>query len=278
MTNIIPDKNLAIFLQKFSISAPNATSFVSNYASVGIVTTNAPDERQWQFTWDGTFSSSVRSFELIYDFSQVDSYGYSIYFKGKLNGFLNLDGQLYAATNYLTYIPQTQEDIDQKILRFLFRPPCQKKYNGIERSLYYVTNLKDDDITCACKSIDGKITGHPDNDVMIVQFDGDGSEKETIIYPKSWGGNNTEWIYQAGFPNDNTCFIDVSPTAPTDIYIRVRGVLDRGDVMDFKTLQVKNNSTKNVYFWTQFHSRYCTVSPSSTVYSKYWVPVKNCWV
>jgi len=277
MTNIIPDKNLAIFLQKFSISAPNATSFVSNYASVGIVTTNAPDERQWQFTWDGTFSSSVRSFELIYDFSQVDSYGYSIYFKGKLNGFLNVDDQLYPATKYLTYIPQTQEDIDQKILRFLFRPPCQKKYNGIERSLYYVTNLKDDDITCACKSTDGKITGHPDNDVMIVQFDGGGTEPELIIYPKSWGGNNTEWITNAGFPNTYTCMIDVSSTAPTDIYIRVRGVLDRGDVIDSKTLQVRNNSTKNVYFWTQFHSRYCTVSPGSTL-SRDWNVKKHCWV
>jgi Pectate lyase superfamily protein len=137
----IPVENIAIFLQKFTVSAPSIPSFVSLYASVGVVTTNNPGNRQWQFTWNGVFSST-ESFEIMYDFSHVNTYGYSITFEGNLNGFLTLDGKNYASDNYMTYIPQTAQDILDKIVRLRFKPPCPRQPLR-ERSLYYVLNLND---------------------------------------------------------------------------------------------------------------------------------------
>lgn len=141
MSITIPPQNLAIFLQKFSVTAPGAASFLSNYSSVGVMTTNAPQKRQWQFTFNGSFISRS-SFEIVYDFSKVNTYGYSITFEGDLNGFLTIDGKIYAADKYLSYIPQTPQDIENKVVRLRFRPPCPRS-STTERSLYYVTNLND---------------------------------------------------------------------------------------------------------------------------------------
>lgn len=149
-TNVvtIPPQNLAIFLQKFTVSAPDALTFLSNYNSVGVMTTNAPSKRQWQFTFNGYFTSKSL-FEIIYDFSQVDTYGYSITFEGNLNGFLTVDGKIYAADKYLLYIPQTPQDILNKIVRLQFKPPCPRSTTN-ERSLYYVTNINDAAASSCC--------------------------------------------------------------------------------------------------------------------------------
>jgi hypothetical protein len=150
MTFPIPPQNVAIFLQKFVVTAPTADSFSSSYASVGVVTTNSPGNRQWQFTWNGSFSST-KAFQIIYDFSAVDTYGYNITFEGNLNGFLTVDGQIYAADKYITYIPQTEQDILDKIVRIRFKPPCRQPLR--DRSLYYVLNLNDG--SCNCKESKG---------------------------------------------------------------------------------------------------------------------------
>ena len=138
---IIPPENIAIFLQKFSVSAPTVPSFTQTYNSVGVMTTNAPKARQWQFTFNGYFVSKT-SFEIIYDFSKVDTFGYSISFEDNLDGFITVDGEIYAATKYLTFIPQTPQDIVDKIVRFQFKPPCPRSSTA-KRSLYYVVNLND---------------------------------------------------------------------------------------------------------------------------------------
>jgi hypothetical protein len=137
---MIPEENVAIYLQKFVVTAPSATTFSSSYASVGVVTTNSPGNRQWQFTWNGSFSST-QAFEIIYDFSQVNTYGYQIRFEGNLNGFITVDGQIYASDKYMKYIPQTQQDILDKIVRLRFKPPCREPLRN--RTLYYVLNLND---------------------------------------------------------------------------------------------------------------------------------------
>lgn len=88
--SIIPAENIAIFLQKFTVTSSDAVPFFANYNSVGIVTTNVPGNRQWQFTFDGSFVSETK-FEIIYDFSQVETFGYSILFEGNLSGFVTVD-------------------------------------------------------------------------------------------------------------------------------------------------------------------------------------------
>ena len=137
----IPVQNIAVFLQKFTVTAPTATAFSALYNSVGVFTTNVPKSRQWQFTFNGNFTSLER-FEIIYDFSKVDTFGYSIKFEGDLNGFITCDKQIYACDRYLKYIPQTEEDIKNEIVRLLFKPPCPGQ-ELVNRSLYYVVNLND---------------------------------------------------------------------------------------------------------------------------------------
>ena len=146
----IPKENIAVFLQKFTVTAPTATAFSALYNSVGVFTTNVPNSRQWQFTFNGNFTSLER-FEIIYDFSQVDTFGYSIKFEGDLNGFITCDKQIYACDRYLKYIPQTEEDIKNKIVRLLFKPPCPGQ-ELVNRSLYYVVNLNDTSCASGCYS------------------------------------------------------------------------------------------------------------------------------
>lgn len=146
--SIIPAQNIAIFLQKFTVTAPTATAFVANYNSVGIVTTNSPGNRQWQFTFDGSFTASA-PFEIVYDFSKVNTFGFSISFEGNLNGFLNIDDRTCPAGKYLTYIPQTPQDIENKIIRLSLKPPCPQKNAGQVRPLYYLVTLND---TASCVS------------------------------------------------------------------------------------------------------------------------------
>lgn len=137
----IPKENIAVFLQKFTVTAPTANAFSALYNSVGVFTTNVPNARQWQFTFNGNFTS-LEKFEIIYDFSKVNTFGYSIKFEGGLNGFLTVDKQIYACDRYIKYIPQTEEDIKNKIVRLLFKPPCSPP-ELVNRSLYYVVNLND---------------------------------------------------------------------------------------------------------------------------------------
>jgi len=152
----IPVQNIAVFLQKFTVTAPTASAFSALYNSVGVFTTNLPNARQWQFTFNGNFTSLER-FEIIYDFSQVDTFGYSIRFEGNLNGFITCDKQIYASDRYLKYIPQTEEDIKNKIVRLLFKPPCPGQ-ELVNRSLYYVVNLNDTSCPSSCAPTSGQNT------------------------------------------------------------------------------------------------------------------------
>lgn len=49
----IPPENIAIFLQKFIVTAPVAAAFTANYNSVGVVTTNQQAKRQWHLYLPG---------------------------------------------------------------------------------------------------------------------------------------------------------------------------------------------------------------------------------
>lgn len=157
-----------MFLQKFTVTAPTATAFSALYNSVGVFTTNVPNARQWQFTFNGNFTSLER-FEIIYDFSKVDSFGYSIRFEGNLNGFITCDKQIYACDKYIKYIPQTEEDVKNKIVRLLFKPPCPGQ-ELVNRSLYYVVNLNDNAVSCNSKCSPN--SGYINNYVATI-IDGD---------------------------------------------------------------------------------------------------------
>lgn len=180
----IPPENVAVYLQKFIVTAPSALTFSSSYTSVGVVTTNSPGNRQWQFTWNGFFSST-QPFEIVYDFSDVDTFGYQITFEGNLKGFLTLDGQIYASDKYISYIPQTPNDIANKIVRLRFKPPCPR--NPVRnRSLYYVLNLNDSG-TC---SISPKKCTTTVNDVEIKSVEVSGcSMTINLVYDQSFYSN-----------------------------------------------------------------------------------------
>ena len=175
----IPVQNIAVFLQKFTVTAPTATAFSALYNSVGVFTTNVPKSRQWQFTFNGNFTSLER-FEIIYDFSQVDTFGYSIKFEGDLNGFITCDKQIYACDRYLKYIPQTEEDIKNKIVRLLFKPPCPGQ-ELVNRSLYYVVNLNDTACSSECytNTIIPILTSGTTIDVSTIQS---GNSYSTFTY------------------------------------------------------------------------------------------------
>lgn len=155
----IPPKNIAVYLQNFTINNDVETPLFSySYASVGIVTTNKPGKRQWAFTLQGAFTE--KHTDIVYDFSQVNTFGYSIRFEGILQGLLIVDDVTYAARKYLKYVPQTPEDIANKVLRFRLRAPCFSATSNDrpERTLYYQVNLNDNSTSTATYTTSTSIT------------------------------------------------------------------------------------------------------------------------
>ena len=257
-TIVIPNQNLAVFLQKFSLSTLDATTFDSNYASVGVVTTNKPGARQWQFTFDGAFSTK-QAFQIIYDFSKVDTYGYFIVFEGVLNGFMNIDGTLYAVTKYLKYIPQTQEDIDNKIIRFLFKPPCWKDNVDVVRKLYYVTNLND--TSCTCTTTDSSITKNPGIVLNMNNLSYTNTYTNIVnVSVTSSGGNVVE------------AYVDVVQQTSENILVMAENISD-GALVEITNLV--EGSTINVYLWTSGHNYYCTIGPNTQIIYTW---DGGCWI
>lgn len=192
----IPPENVAVYLQKFIVTAPSALTFSSSYTSVGVVTTNSPGNRQWQFTWNGFFSST-QPFEIVYDFSDVDTFGYQITFEGNLKGFLTLDGQIYASDKYISYIPQTPNDIANKIVRLRFKPPCPR--NPVRnRSLYYVLNLNDSSCSISATPCFTTIVNH----VEIKSVEVSGCTMTINL------------VYDSSFYSSAVTFTPGSPTPP----------------------------------------------------------------
>jgi hypothetical protein len=245
----IPPQNIAIFLQKFSISTVDALTLDSNYASVGVFTTNTTGARQWQFTFDGLFSTN-EAFQIIYDFSKVNTYGYQITFEGTLNGFMNIDGTLYATTKYLKYIPQTQEDIEQKIVRLLFKPPCLKETKGVVRSLYYVTNLND--TSCSCTTTNSSITGTTPNVVLNCNVD-----DPTTTVSSDISTYVTATIKDNDLNDYTIATVTITGYTGT-VYIRC------SNINGSSTVTVTNNGSGDAYLWTASHSYYCTISSGTT--------------
>jgi len=238
MTFPIPPKNVAIFLQKFVVTAPTADSFSSSYASVGVVTTNSPGNRQWQFTWNGSFSST-KAFQIIYDFSAVDTYGYNITFEGNLNGFLTVDGEIYAADKYITYIPQTEQDILDKIVRIRFKPPCRQPLR--DRTLYYVLNLNDG--SCGC-----------------YESKGGSNSKNYITFAKTTVGTDLPWF--AGVASGT--YSNVSEPYQIVVTAYTAGAsfgFRFGSNWNLKTIQITNNSGIKGVWQAWIEDQTCTYLP-----------------
>jgi hypothetical protein len=160
----------------------------------------------------------------------------------------------------LKYIPQTQEDIDNKIIRFLFKPPCWKDNVDVVRTLYNVTNLND--TSCKCTSTNSNITGSTPGIKLNMSDNNSGCTN-------TYGGGVTCSV-TGSFDNTTIGTVDVT-SSNQDIYVRAENVSDSDSVT------INNGSIHNVYLWTESHSYYCTIGPNTEAIYKWSSSGNGCW-
>jgi len=124
---IIPDNNLPIFLQKYTVAI---TDGAVSWALLSANPSNTPQARVWSFQLNGTLSYTTRDAYVIeYNLDNVETGGYVISFEGQPIGSLILSNKAYVVNQKnLTF---TYEDTrTQKRIRLYLDatlcPPIKK--------------------------------------------------------------------------------------------------------------------------------------------------------
>ena len=70
----IPDQNLAIYLQKYSIEIKNAVGNIvgsRRYSTVGVLPSDEPGKRVWQLNLSGVLDPNIDVYSVVYDLTNM---------------------------------------------------------------------------------------------------------------------------------------------------------------------------------------------------------------
>lgn len=150
MSDIIPEKNLPIYLEQYAVSVLkneiDKIDFNSDvrlygsvlFSTVGIVPTSIRDSRVWNFDISGKLKPGVDSYYIYYDFTNVDyKYESDISFEDKLSGTLTICGNVFDASKILDYKYSFQDKrvksitviLDKNKLNLCFKKEVSFSYN-----------------------------------------------------------------------------------------------------------------------------------------------------
>ena len=103
----IPDQNLAIYLQKYSIEIKNAVGNIvgsRRYSTVGVLPSDEPGKRVWQLNLSGVLDPNIDVYSVVYDFSNVNyKYKDQITFENEIAGTFNICGRVLDASKIIKY-------------------------------------------------------------------------------------------------------------------------------------------------------------------------------
>lgn len=102
----IPDKNLPIYLQKYTVDIFDDKQTKSGsilYTTVGAIPSNVNEQRVWELNLTGYLRPNIDKYCILYDFRDVDYEGKNIGFENILSGTFNICGQVLDASKVLNY-------------------------------------------------------------------------------------------------------------------------------------------------------------------------------
>ena len=162
MSEIIPEKNLPIYLEQYAVTVLNneidKIDFESEiklygsvlFSTVGILPTNIRNNRVWNFNINGRLKPDADTYYIYYDFTNVDyKYESDITFQDKLSGTLTICGKVFDASKILNYKYSFQDKLVKSITVILDKNKlnmCFKK----EVSFSYNININDNVYGTSC--------------------------------------------------------------------------------------------------------------------------------
>ena len=115
---IIPDNNLPVYLQKYDVDIlDDKKESVGKdlYTTVGAIPSNEKEKRVWQLNLTGYLKPNVDTYNIVYDFSNVDyKYKEQIRFENIVSGTFNICGQVLDASKIIGF-NYFYSDIDLKL-------------------------------------------------------------------------------------------------------------------------------------------------------------------
>ena len=150
MLEIIPEKNLPIYLEQYAVTILNneidKIDFDSDiklygsvlFSTVGVLPTNIRNNRVWNLTINGRLKPDAKTYHIYYDFTNVDyKYKSDITFQDKLSGVLTICGKVFDASKILDYKYSFQDKLvksitvilDKNKLDLCFKKEVKFSYN-----------------------------------------------------------------------------------------------------------------------------------------------------
>lgn len=137
MQQVIPDENIPIYLQKFTVSIEDdLNNIVGNeiYNTVGAIPSNVPFKRVWSLNLTGELSSHAEKYFIIYDFSGVDfEYKNQVSFENIITGIFFICGRIMDARKFISYSFSDEKfllklEIDTRKWDFRIKKPTTFSY------------------------------------------------------------------------------------------------------------------------------------------------------
>lgn len=197
--NIIPDENLPIYLQNYTVNvfcfeksyneetcesgmygccsdgvtskeSPFGNNCIpecgsSKYTTVGIFPSNKKQKRVWNFKLAGKFQPHEGNYVIQYNFQKVDYQDINVSFENELSGNLNICGRTLNMSNcsYYQFYPK------DKILQIVILPDKWQFY--IKRETYFYMDILINDTTCSNTTILAE-----SNNINTIYMNVDGGE------------------------------------------------------------------------------------------------------
>ena len=103
----IPDNNLPAYLQQYDVVILNdKEESVGNvlYTTVGVIPSNKKEKRVWQLNLTGYLKPNVDTYNIVYDFSDVDyKYKEQVTFQNIVSGTFNICGRVLDASKIIGF-------------------------------------------------------------------------------------------------------------------------------------------------------------------------------
>ena len=179
----IPDQNLAIYLQKYSIEIKNAVGNIvgsRKYSTVGVLPSDEPGKRVWQLNLSGVLDPNIDVYSVVYDFSSVNyKYKDQITFENEIAGTFNICGRVLDASKIIKYQYSDEKstltiEIDTK--NWDFRLKKRTNFN-------YQLNVDDSSTVCNYSECSCSTNPAPTNCYVASTYS---SGLQTVVY-KSCG-------------------------------------------------------------------------------------------
>ena len=259
---IIPDNNLPVYLQKYDVDIlDDKKESVGKdlYTTVGAIPSNEKEKRVWQLNLTGYLKPNVDTYNIVYDFSNVDyKYKEQIRFENIVSGTFNICGQVLDASKIIGF-NYFYSDID---LKLTIKVDTSKWDFRLEKEVLFSYQLNLDDSSSSCLPPYQLKFGETINAVATFPSGNYEDYYFTIngkCYDSVWLNplENSSKSWRFAYPNDvfnDTASIRISDTASINSSTNEANVIanltftDGDEKCNVKCFKVSNISYSNLTF------------------------------